>query len=177
MSSQAPSSLAVFALGGNLGEPLVALRAAVARLTAILEGPRVSAVYRTLPEGGAEQPGYLNAAVAGGTRLSPRELLRLSQALEAEAGRERPYPGAPRTLDVDVVFLGDAVVDEPDLRIPHPRWARRDFVVVPLMDIVPDFRDPESGRTVRDVATAGGWVGSTLPQAEGWIHASENGRE
>jgi 2-amino-4-hydroxy-6-hydroxymethyldihydropteridine diphosphokinase len=145
------------------------------RLAAILDGPRVSAVYHTLPEGGADQPRYLNAAVAGGTCLSPRDLLELSQDLEAEAGRERPYPGAPRTLDVDVVFVGDAVVDEPDLRIPHPRWALRDFVVVPLMDIVPDFRDPQSGRTVRDVASAGGWVGSSSLPAHAWIPPLENG--
>jgi 2-amino-4-hydroxy-6-hydroxymethyldihydropteridine diphosphokinase len=166
MSSVVPSSVAVFALGGNLGEPLMALRAAVTRLATILDLPRVSAVYRTQPEGGADQPGYLNAAVAGGTCLSPREVLKLSQDLEAEAGRERPYPGAPRTLDVDVVFVGDSVVDEPGLRIPHPRWALRDFVVVPLMDIVPDFMDPETGRTVREVAMAAGWVRETLQQAE-----------
>lgn len=156
---------AVFALGGNVGDPLAALRAAVVRLAAVLEAPRVSAVYRTRPEGGADQPCYLNAAVVGGTLLSPRGVLELAQTLEADAGRVRPYQGAPRSLDVDVVFVGDAVVDEPGLRIPHPRWAGRDFVVIPLLDIVPDFLDPESGRTIRDVATAAGWLGMTLPRA------------
>ncbi|HSG09426.1 MAG TPA: 2-amino-4-hydroxy-6-hydroxymethyldihydropteridine diphosphokinase [Longimicrobiales bacterium] len=155
---------AVFALGGNLDDPLATLRVAVGRLAAVLEAPRVSAVYRTRPEGGADQPCYLNATVAGATLLSPREVLGLAQALEADAGRVRPYPGAPRSLDVDVVFLGDTVVDEPGLRIPHPRWAGRDFVVIPLLDIVPDFLDPESGRTVRDVAAAAGWLGMTLPR-------------
>jgi len=158
-------TLAVFALGGNLGEPLSTLRGAAAGLASALEGTQVSAVYRTEPEGGADQPPYLNAAVAGTTGLSPRAVLELARGLEAEAGRRRPYPGAPRTLDVDVVFVGDAVVDEPGLRVPHPRWADRDFVVVPLLDIVPDFVDPETGRTVRSVAEAAGWRERALPVA------------
>ena len=176
MTCAVRSSCAVFALGGNLGEPLGALRAAVASLATVLGAPRVSAVYRTAPEGGADQPCYLNVAVAGTTRLSPREVLDLARVLEAHAGRQRPYPGAPRTLDVDVVFVGDAVVDEPGLRIP--RWAARDFVVVPLMDIVPDFTDPETGRTVRDVAEAAGWIGKTLPRevAKGELLPSEISR-
>lgn len=165
MTSTPRSDPVVFALGGNLGDPMAALRRAAVRLASVLEAPRVSGVYRTQPEGGADQPLYLNAALVGGTTLSPGELLELAQAVEADAGRERPHPGAARTLDVDVVFAGDAVVDVPGLRIPHPRWSRRDFVVVPLMDIVPDFTDPETGRTVREVAQAAGWTGGSLPRA------------
>ena len=175
MTSTPGSSRVVFALGGNLGEPVAALRQAATRLASVLDAPRVSAVYRTAPEGGADQPPYFNAALAGGTTLSPGEVLELVLAVEAEAGRERPYPGAARTLDVDVVFLGDTVVDVPGLRIPHPRWSRREFVVVPLMDIVPDFRDPETGRTVRDVAEAAGWLEGSLPRVlmEGGLFLSE----
>lgn len=165
MTAARQSAPAVFALGGNLGDRMAALRRAAVRLATVLEAPRVSGVYRTQPEGGADQPFYLNAALVGGTALSPGELLELAQAVEAEAGRERPYPGAARTLDVDVVFAGDAVVDMPGLRIPHPRWSRRDFVVVPLLDIVPDFTDPQTGRTVREVAQAAGWTGDSLPRA------------
>lgn len=164
MSAEGGERLAVFALGGNLGDPLESIRSAVVRLAEVLRDPRVSAVYRTPPEGGAPQPAYLNAAVAGHTRMTAREALAFARSLEAAAGRERPYSGAPRTLDVDVVFLGEDVVDEPDLRVPHPRWARRDFVVVPLLDVAPDFVDPRTGWSVRDVAAAAGWSGHLLPR-------------
>lgn len=147
----------VFALGANLGDALGALRRAAARLASRLEKPEVSAVYATPPEGGASQPPYLNAVLVGESSLDPDGALALAREAEREAGRERPYPGAPRTLDVDVLFVGDAVVRTPTLRLPHPRWRARDFVVVPLLDVAPDLRDPESGDRVRDVARAAGW--------------------
>jgi 2-amino-4-hydroxy-6-hydroxymethyldihydropteridine diphosphokinase len=153
-----------FALGANLGDPLGALRVAATRLASALEHPRVSAVYATPPEGDMPQPPYLNAVLVGEGVLGPGEALALARELEREAGRERPYPGAPRTLDVDVLFVGDAVVDTPSLRIPHPRWRTRDFVVVPLLDVAPDLRDPESGDRVRDVARSAGWGPGRFPE-------------
>ncbi|HSW28308.1 MAG TPA: 2-amino-4-hydroxy-6-hydroxymethyldihydropteridine diphosphokinase [Longimicrobiales bacterium] len=153
----------VFALGSNLGDPLSVLRAATARLASGLERPEVSAVYRTPPEGGAPQPPYLNAVLVGDGPLDPAEALALAREAERAAGRERPYVGAPRTLDVDVLFVGDAVVDTPSLRLPHPRWRTRDFVVVPLLDVAPDLRDPETGYCVRDVARTAGWGPERFP--------------
>jgi 2-amino-4-hydroxy-6-hydroxymethyldihydropteridine diphosphokinase len=153
----------VFALGANMGDPLSALRAAAARLASSLERPEVSAVYRTPPEGGAVQPPYLNAVLLGDGTLDPAEALALAREAERDAGRERPYPGAPRTLDVDVLFVGDSVVDTPSLRVPHPRWRTRDFVVVPLLDVAPDLRDPEIGDRVRDVARSAGWGPERFP--------------
>jgi len=157
-----PRTLA-FALGANVGRPLDALGRAARRLSGVLEGARVSGVYVTPPEGGADQPDYLNAVVVGEAGLSPREALILAGSLEAEAGRERPHGGAPRSLDVDVIFVGGEVVDEPDLRVPHPRWRLRDFVVIPLLDVAPDLADPETGATVRDVADANGWGAGRFP--------------
>jgi 2-amino-4-hydroxy-6-hydroxymethyldihydropteridine diphosphokinase len=153
----------LLALGANLDTPLEQLRSAVRALRESLSNVRVSAVYRTPPEGGAAQPDYLNAVVRGRSRLTPRELLQVARALEAGAGRARPYPGAPRTLDVDVLFVGDSIVTDEDLEVPHPRWASRDFVVVPLLDVAPDWRDPRSGKTVREVAQASGWSASRFP--------------
>lgn len=66
-------------------------------------------------------------------------------------GRSRTHRGAPRTLDVDIIFLGGHVIREADLRVPHPRWRRRAFVVVPLLEVAPDLVDPESGRPVSEV--------------------------
>jgi 2-amino-4-hydroxy-6-hydroxymethyldihydropteridine diphosphokinase len=153
----------LLALGANLDDPLERLRAAVQGLGGRLSDVRVSAVYRTPPEGGAAQPDYLNAVVRGRSTLTPRELLDLARALEAGAGRARPYPGAPRTLDVDVLFVGEAIVADADLEVPHPRWAARDFVVVPLLDVAPEWRDPRSGKTVSEVARAAGWSSSRFP--------------
>lgn len=163
MSPAATPRTLVFALGANLGDPLAALRAAATGLSARLTNPRVSAVYATEPEGGEDQPPYVNAVLAGEGALTPGEALALAEELEGEAARERPYPGAPRSLDVDVLFVGDEVVDAPGLRVPHPRWRSRAFVVVPLLDVAPDLVDPESGEAIRDVARASGWNSSRFP--------------
>lgn len=153
----------VFALGANLGDALGALRLAARALACELGEVRASSVVSTPPEGGVDQPGYLNAVVAGVGAHTPEEALALARRLEGSLGRERPYPGAPRTLDVDIVFMGDAVIHTPVLRVPHPRWRTRDFVVVPLLDVVPGFVDPESGLTVADVARDAGWAPGRFP--------------
>lgn len=154
--------VAVLGLGANLGDPLRQIRRASASLGVHLGDLSVSSVFRSAPEHGADQPDYLNAVVRGTWPGAAGELLSLAHRLESEAGRERPHPGAARTLDVDVIFLGDVVLTEGDLRIPHPRWRSRPFVVVPLLELDPEWRDPETGQTVRDVARAGGWAKNSL---------------
>jgi 2-amino-4-hydroxy-6-hydroxymethyldihydropteridine diphosphokinase len=72
-------------------------------------------------------------------------------AIEREAGRERPFPGAPRTLDLDLILLGSAIVDEPGLVVPHPRFRERGFVLAPLSQVAPDLVDPVSGRSVAEL--------------------------
>ncbi len=156
----------LLALGANLDRPLERLREAVTRLAAELDDLRVSGVYRTPSEGSADQSDYLNAVVRGRTTRSPRELLELAHRLEAEQGRVRPYPGAPRTLDVDVLFVGNLTVNEPGLTVPHPRWASRDFVVVPLLDVAREWIDPVTGDTVVDIARARGWHERWFPEVE-----------
>jgi 2-amino-4-hydroxy-6-hydroxymethyldihydropteridine diphosphokinase len=97
----------------------------------------VSPVYETEPVGGPEQPDYLNAVVAVETDRTPRQLLEVAQRLEHQAGRVRGERWGPRTLDVDVLLVGDEHVDEPDLVVPHPRLFERAFVMVPLADLDP----------------------------------------
>lgn len=100
----------------------------------------VSPVYATEPVGGPEGQGpYLNAVVELETDSSPRELLELARRLEADAGRVRVERWGPRTLDVDVLLVGDLTVDEDDLVVPHPRMWERRFVVAPLADLAPEL--------------------------------------
>jgi 2-amino-4-hydroxy-6-hydroxymethyldihydropteridine diphosphokinase len=127
---------AFLGLGSNLGDREARLREAVAALPDVVA---VSPVYETEPVGGpAAQPPYLNLVVELDTGRSPRDLLELARRLEAAAGRERGERHGPRTLDVDVLLVGDLAVDEPDLVVPHPRMHERRFVLRPLADVAPD---------------------------------------
>jgi 2-amino-4-hydroxy-6-hydroxymethyldihydropteridine diphosphokinase len=142
---------AYLGIGSNLGDRLANLQAAVDGIDAA-EGiavVAVSPVYETDPVGGPEQGDFLNAVVAVETSLSPRELLHLGQRLETEAHRVRTEKWGPRTLDVDVLLVGDEEVHEPDLEIPHPRMWERGFVMVPLADLDP----------ARAQRPPGGWSG------------------
>jgi 2-amino-4-hydroxy-6-hydroxymethyldihydropteridine diphosphokinase len=144
--------IAAVALGSNLGDRSSHLDYAVARLKTLLGGVRVSRYIETDPVGVAEpQPRYLNAAAVGKTALSARALLDGLLAIERDRGRERPHANAPRTLDLDLILLGDLVIDEPGLVVPHPRFRERRFVLEPLAEIAPALVDPVSGRTVVDL--------------------------
>ena len=124
---------AYLGLGSNLGDRAGHLRRAVAALPGVVG---VSPVYETDPVGGPPgQPAFLNLVVALETDRSPRQLLDLAHALEQAAGRVRTVKDGPRTLDVDVLLVGDLRVDEPDLVVPHPRMWERRFVLAPLADL------------------------------------------
>ena len=143
------------ALGSNVGDRRGHLDYAVAALRALLVNPAVSRYYDTVPVGASgPQAMYLNAAVVGETALSPRALLDALLAIEQERGRERPYVNAPRTLDLDLILAGEAVVDEPGLVLPHPRFRERRFVLEPLAAVAPELRDPVSGKTVAELLSA-----------------------
>jgi 2-amino-4-hydroxy-6-hydroxymethyldihydropteridine diphosphokinase len=144
---------AYLGIGSNLGERLAYLQLAVDELAAAsaVSVVAVSPVYETAPVGGPVQPDYLNAVVAVDTTLSAHDLLRVAQAIEAKAERVRTVRWGPRTLDVDVLLVGDERVDDPDLVVPHPRLSERAFVVVPLADLDPAWRTriPADGDLVR----------------------------
>ena len=140
------------ALGSNLGDRRSLLRFAVSRLSSLLTDLRVSDFVETAPVGVAPQADFLNAAVAGFSRLEdPRQLLEGLLLIEREAGRERPAPGAPRTLDLDLILFGDSVMDEPRLCLPHPRFRSRRFVLEPLAQVAGHMVDPVTGLTVGEL--------------------------
>jgi 2-amino-4-hydroxy-6-hydroxymethyldihydropteridine diphosphokinase len=129
---------AYVALGANLGEPIGAVRDAFARIGELPQTTvtRQSSLYRTAPVDSAG-PDYINAVAELQTHLSAPQLLLHLQRLEAEAGRERPYRNAPRTLDLDLLLFGDARIESAALQVPHPRMQQRAFVLVPLAEIAP----------------------------------------
>ena len=126
-------------LGANIGDALGTLRAAVEAIAATdgFANVQVSAVYVTEPVGGVDQPDFVNAVVVADTHLSPDELIDCVLALEHEHGRTREVRWGPRTLDIDVLALGDVVSDDPRILIPHPRAHERAFVLAPWADSDP----------------------------------------
>jgi 2-amino-4-hydroxy-6-hydroxymethyldihydropteridine diphosphokinase len=143
---------AYLALGSNVGDRLATLQRAVDLLGAIV-GVRVarsSRVFETAPVG-PPQPDFLNAVVEVDTSLEPRELLNACLEIERELGRERLERWGPRTIDVDVLSFDALEVDEPELRIPHPRMHERAFVLVPLGELDADPPLPD-GRHLSDVS-------------------------
>ncbi len=149
---------AYLGIGSNLGERLAYLQLAVDELAAAdgVTVVGVSPVYETAPVGGPEQPDYLNAVVAVDTTLTAHELLDVAHAVETEAERVRTVRWGPRTLDVDVLLVGDEQIDDPDLVVPHPRMVERAFVVVPLADLDPTWRSriPADSDAVRSTGLA-----------------------
>ena len=137
--------IAYVALGANLGDPQRALRDAMARLGKLPDTTVTarSSLYRTAPVG-ATGPDFINAVVQLRTALTAPALLDALLAMEAEAGRERPWPNAPRTLDLDLLLYGGARIDSPRLTVPHPRMKERAFVLVPLHEIAPDLVPPQA---------------------------------
>ncbi|CAN1504685.1 FolK 7,8-dihydro-6-hydroxymethylpterin-pyrophosphokinase [Burkholderiaceae bacterium] len=147
--------LAYVGLGANLGDAGAALHTALGRLT---QAPgvlvcRSSGWYRSAPVD-ATGPDYLNAVAELCTTLTAMDVLALLQALENQAGRERPYRNAPRTLDLDLLIYGDARIQAPTLEVPHPRMWCRAFVLLPLAELAPERVSAEVLASVQDQAIA-----------------------
>jgi 2-amino-4-hydroxy-6-hydroxymethyldihydropteridine diphosphokinase len=141
---------AVLGLGSNIGDRLAHLQGAVDALTDAGRVVAVSPVYETDPVGGPEQADFLNAVVVVDTDLSAHALLDLAHATEARSARVRDQRWGPRTLDVDLVAIGDEVIDDAEIVVPHPRAAERAFVLVPWLAVDGDAAFPD-GRRVTDL--------------------------
>ena len=140
---QASRETVAIGLGANLGDARATLAWAMQQLAAhpAVQLQRVSSLYRTRPVD-AEGPDYLNAVALLTTSLDPHALLGLLQGLEQQAGRERPYRNAPRTLDLDLLLYGQRVLNTDHLTLPHPRLHQRRFVLEPLAEIAADLEVP-----------------------------------
>jgi len=150
---------AFIGLGSNMGDRQGHLSRAVRHLPGVVA---VSRLYETEPVGGPSGQGpYLNVVVELDTELGPRDLLKVARRLESEAGRRREVRWGPRTLDVDVLLVGDEVVDDDDLVVPHPRMWQRRFVVDPLAELAPELVPPGvregAGGQVAVVGTLAGY--------------------
>ena len=152
MAAQSPAAApsdAFIGLGANLGDRARQVESACAEIAALPTTTLVarSALYASAP---LDAPGgeYLNAVAHVRTALAPLELLRALQAIESRHGRLRPFAGAPRTLDLDLLLYGDVVLASDELTLPHPRLHARAFVLVPLAEIAPERVVPGRGRVV-----------------------------
>jgi 2-amino-4-hydroxy-6-hydroxymethyldihydropteridine diphosphokinase len=142
-------------LGSNIGGREANLEAALAKLPGIgVRVLRVSPVYETEPVEVTDQRRFLNLVVEAETELFPVQLLTRLQQVERDLGRVRTVAKGPRTIDIDILLYAQAVVQRPDLVIPHPRMAERRFVLAPLADLAPDLRHPVTRKSIRQLLEA-----------------------
>ena len=143
------------ALGSNIGDREENLQAAIRSFpTAGITTLRESPVYETEPVGFAGQRWFLNMVVEAETALFPMQLLTRTGKIERALGRVRTIPNGPRTIDIDILLYGNAVVRSPQLEIPHPRMQERRFVLAPLADLAPALRHPVTRKTVAQMLAA-----------------------
>jgi 2-amino-4-hydroxy-6-hydroxymethyldihydropteridine diphosphokinase len=136
-------------LGANLGNRARNLYAALRRLQSQVRLDQISSLYETEPVGPVEQPWYLNMACSGETTLTPEALLDFVKGIEREIGRQKGIRFGPRLIDIDILLYDDLVVDTERLEIPHPRFHKRGFVLVPLEELAPDLVHPVLKSDVR----------------------------
>ncbi len=137
-------------IGSNKGDKLKNIRNAISSLkeTQGIELLAISSLYCTSPVGPQGQDWFINGAISLKTGLSPWDLLERLMSIEEGLGRIRDRPWGPRTMDLDILFYGDLVIDQTGLTIPHPHLHKRAFVLVPLMELAPDLLHPVFKKTI-----------------------------
>lgn len=146
----------VIALGSNLGDREETIKDAIDRLKNFVEIMKLSTLIETDPIGGPAQGPYINGVLIGKTSLQPEELMATLLSIEAELGRVRSIPNAPRTIDLDLIDYEGVVIDSPMLTLPHPRAFERYFVIKPWLEIDSEAVLMGHGR-IQEIADAQGW--------------------
>ena len=139
--------LVYLALGSNLGNRLNFLQSALNNLTLELTRIQVSSVYESDPWGYADQGKFLNMVISAETFLSPLKLLNVLKKIEIDVGRNPTFKNGPREIDIDIILYGNEIIHEENLKIPHPEFANRAFVIKPLAELNADQIDPKSGKS------------------------------
>jgi 2-amino-4-hydroxy-6-hydroxymethyldihydropteridine diphosphokinase len=142
-------------LGSNIGDREAHIQQALDQLQAgDLRLLRLSSLYETEPMGFHDQPWFLNQVAEFATELSPLQLLQRIQIIEITLGRKREIVNGPRTIDIDILLFGDAIMKTAELTIPHPRYRERRFVLEPLLELNPTLRDPETQQLIAEMLDA-----------------------
>ena len=139
-------------LGSNLGDRLANLEQGLRNLGERIRLVKCSSIYETEPWGFAEQPAFLNCVVQGEASASPEGVLQTLKEVEQRVGRRATFSWGPRVFDADLLFYGSRIVNLPQLTVPHPRIQERAFVLVPIVEIAPDFVHPLMGMTMETMA-------------------------
>jgi 2-amino-4-hydroxy-6-hydroxymethyldihydropteridine diphosphokinase len=149
--TSASDGLVYLSLGSNVGDREANLTACIDRLRRLGDVRRISSFFETEPMEVREQPWFLNCAVGLQTAQTPEQLLVAIRAIEAELGRERTVAKGPRTIDIDILLIGNLVIQTAELQVPHPAMHERRFVLEPLAEIAPKARHPLLGLTIREL--------------------------
>lgn len=143
---------AILLIGGNLGDRVANLQKAIGHIAATAGAViKTSALYQTAPWGSVDQPDYLNQGVEIQTSMDALTLLHTLLDIERQIGRIRQEKWGARVIDIDLIFFNDEVISLPELKLPHPRMHLRQFVLVPLTEIVPGYMHPLLHKTVRQL--------------------------
>ncbi|GGB12986.1 2-amino-4-hydroxy-6-hydroxymethyldihydropteridine diphosphokinase [Macrococcus hajekii] len=138
-------------LGSNIGDRAAQLRKALELLGNEVQVDTVSSVYETAPVGGVEQADFYNICAVVTTDRSPEEMLLLCQQIEKQLNRVRIVHWGPRTIDLDILMIDEQIVDQPDLKVPHPYMTERSFVLIPLAEIAADAIHPVRKQPIKDL--------------------------
>ncbi len=139
------------ALGSNVGDKVAFIESAKKLLSKKIFDLRSAKFYNSKAVGYTNQADFTNTAICGNTILTPNELLKFIKNTEFNVGRTKSFRWGPREIDIDIIFYGDLMLSKEDLTIPHPRFAERDFVLLPLSELNPNILDPISGQKVSQI--------------------------